>query len=78
MIQLLFTLTHAPHFFCGHHQVYANLRNNQFDKVMEPCQTIVSVLQLKGYSVAAFGKWEFNIYGRMMPIGLLLVPESDR
>lgn len=41
----------------GVHQGHANVRDNQFDKVLENNHTLGSVLQGAGYATAAIGKW---------------------
>lgn len=41
----------------GVHQGHANVRDNQFDKVLEDNHTLGSVLKSAGYATAAIGKW---------------------
>ncbi len=41
----------------GVHQGHANVRDNQFDKMLEDNHTVASVLKTAGYATAAFGKW---------------------
>lgn len=41
----------------GVHQGHANVRDNQFDKVLDDNHTLGSVLRSAGYSTAAIGKW---------------------
>lgn len=41
----------------GVHQGHANVRNNQFDKVLDDNHTLASVLSAVGYETAAIGKW---------------------
>lgn len=41
----------------GVHQGHANVRDNQFDKLLEDNHTLGTVLKSAGYSTAAIGKW---------------------
>ena len=41
----------------GVHQGHANIRDNQFDKVLENNHTLGTVLQGAGYKTAVIGKW---------------------
>jgi len=41
----------------GVHQGHANVRDNQFDKMLEENHTLASVLKDAGYATAAIGKW---------------------
>lgn len=41
----------------GVHQGHANVRNNQFDKILENNHTLGSVLKQAGYATAIVGKW---------------------
>ena len=46
----------------GVHQGHSNIRDNQFDKVLEDNHTLGTVLRTAGYHTAAVGKW--GIAGR--------------
>lgn len=41
----------------GVHQGHANVRNNQFDKLLENNHTLANVLKQSGYATLAVGKW---------------------
>jgi hypothetical protein len=41
----------------GVHQGHAGVRDNQFDKALEPNHTLGTTLQSAGYATAAIGKW---------------------
>ncbi|BCM93300.1 arylsulfatase [Abditibacteriota bacterium] len=44
-------------FLLGVHQGHANVRDNQFDKVLEDNYTLPRVLKQAGYATACIGKW---------------------